>query len=444
MSLADLTMSTCEKIDTINFENISNKIKIPKRFQRNFVKDLNGKQSIMKAIFNHQLTNPLYFSYRRELDTLEIIDGQQRWSTLIRFITNEFALGKNTIVNGKFKSKVDISGLTYKQIIEEIPNGKEIMDDIFYSTYLPVILYDGTEAEIRQLFKELNSGSSNLKDIEILLATESPLSEQVREWNDTINFDKIHIETNRFTAAELILKLYYYFKHGAKKVNKKDLEAIINIPLNSQFTKTINDIDKFIEIIPPTAVKEHGKGTIRLLMYMLIDLRKANNVLITDYTKFFEYIDMMFKYFMKTKGKVTIGNKEYWWLVDMARRDDKDVIQKLSIEMDLYLVQQLKKVSGNLEKFNEISGIQLREKKRNITKLQRWQVLLNQHSICPHCNKKVHLGDEAHHVVRYSKGGPNEVANMVIMHAVCHKEHHKNDVPSNETEFDDIDVLDTT
>jgi hypothetical protein len=281
----------------------------------------------------------------------------------------------------------------------------------------------------------LNTGSTNLVNIEILLATESALYEQARKWNDTINFDKVGIETNRFTAADLILRLYYYYKIGPKKVNKKDLESLCKSSLDLKFTKTINDIDKFIEAIPPTAVKEYGKGSIRLLMYILIDLRKEYDVLITDYDKLFVYFNTMYKYFMKSKGKVTIGVKESWWITDMARRDDKDVIITLSNETDFYLQQQLKNVNGDLEKFNESSGIQLRELSRNINKLQRWEVLLNQDSICPHCGKRVYIGDEAHHLKKYSKGGPNEVANMVILHKPCHKEVHENDKPLNENEI---------
>jgi hypothetical protein len=427
VSLFDLVFGTSDTINVVNFRNISNKLKVPKRFQRNFVKDLQGKQSIMRAIFKGQLTNPLHLSLRRDQDILEIVDGQQRWSTLKKFVNNEFTLGKNTTVVGKGKQKINVSGLTYQQIVKELPNGEEIIQDVFDSTYLPVIFYEGTESEIRDLFKELNTGSSGLNKIEILLASESKLFDKVRKWNNEINFDRVGIETNRFTAAELILKLYVYFLHGPKKVNKKDLENLTNEKVSDEFRKTINDINQFIGVIPDTAIKEYGKGTIRLLMYLLIDLRKEYNVMITDYDKFFAYVNKMYKTIMKIKGKITVGTSEVWWFYDMVRRDDKDVIVSLTNECDLHFQQVLKSVNGNLDEFDSLTGIQLRELQRNINKTQRWEVLLNQDSICPCCGEPVYIGDDAHHIQYYSKGGPNEVANMVILHKKCHIELHKND-----------------
>jgi 5-methylcytosine-specific restriction endonuclease McrA len=427
VSLFDLVFGESEIINKTNFENISNKLTVPERFQRKFVKDKSGQQSIMRAIFKGQLTNPLYFSLATEDDKLEIVDGQQRWITLKKFINNEFELGKNTFITGKGRKKVDVSGLTYEQIVNELPNGDEVMQDLFVSLYLPVIIYRGTEDEIRNLFKELNTGSTGLNKIEVLLATKSKLFSKVRNWNDSINFDKVGIETTRFTAAELILKLYVYYLEGAKKVSKKDLDALADVKISSSFSKTVNDVSEFINSIPDTAIKEYGKGTIRLLMYILIDLRKEYNVKITDYTQFFTFVNKMYKSIMKLKGKITVGTNEVWWFYDMVRRDDKDVIISLTNECDLYIQQQLKSVNGDLTSFNDLSGIQLRESKRNINKTQRWEVLLNQDSICPECGNVVYIGDDAHHIEYYSKGGPNEVANMIILHKKCHIELHKND-----------------
>jgi hypothetical protein len=441
VSLYDLIFGESDIVNETTFQNISNRLVIPKRYQRNFVKDLQGKQSIMRAIFKGQLTNPLYFSFVKNKNILEIVDGQQRWVTLKKFVDNEFPLGKNTIIMGKNRMMIDVSGLTYNQIKNELPNGEEIIDNIFESIYLPVIFYQGTEEQIRELFKELNTGASGLNKIEILLATESTLFSQVRDWNNEIPFDIVGIETTRFTAAELILKLYDYFLNGPKKVTKKDLENLANKSVDSKFVKTISDVKTFIKTIPETAIKEYGKGTIRLLMYFLIDLRKEWDVQITDPQKFFLFVNKMFKTIMKLKGKVTVGTKDVYWFIDMVRRDDKDVIISLTNECDLFLQMMLKTFGGDLEKFNEETGIQFRELNRNINKVQRWEVLLNQDSICPHCGEVVFLGDDAHHIHHYSKGGPNEVTNMVIYHKECHKEVHKNDKLSQEELQEDIDLL---
>ena len=106
VTLHNFLIGESEKVDGATFLNISNHLKVPKRFQRKFVKDVSGQQSIMGAILKGQLQNPLYLWLRETLNILEIIDGQQRWVTCKNFLSNKFSLGSGVIVEGITSSSI--------------------------------------------------------------------------------------------------------------------------------------------------------------------------------------------------------------------------------------------------------------------------------------------------------------------------------------------------
>jgi len=435
-SLFDLVFGESSEIDIATFKNISNKLKVPERFQRKFVKDIAGQQSIMSAIFQNKLLNPLYFSLKRTEGIIEIIDGQQRWTTLRNFVNNKFSLGNGTIVTGRNGLKINLSGLTYTQIETELPAGDDLLNKLFNDIYLPVVFYEGTEAQIRQEFINLNTGATGLNKIEILLAYDSNVYSFARKYNDKYKWDLCGIETTRYTAAELILKSLTYQLSGAKKVGITDLRNLSNVTIPSSFETTIKDVGSFINVIPTTAKKQFQKGSIRLLMWFLINLRSEYNVLIKDYDKFFQFINQMYLSIQKLKGKIDIGTGKKYWFLYMIARDSAEVITTLTNETNLYLDMKLKEC-GSLDEFREQTGIQLRQLDRNVGKQQRWEILLNQDSICPECGEVVYLGDDNHHIEHYALGGDNSVENSQIMHKKCHDLHHANDKISEVEEMDD-------
>jgi hypothetical protein len=441
LTLWDLIMGESDKINTTTFKNISNLLSVPKRFQRNFVKSIIEQQLIIAAIFKKQLSNPLYFSLVRNENKIEIIDGQQRWTTLKNFVNNMFPLGTGTIVTGVYNNgkKIDLSGLYYDDIVNDLPNGDQLIEKLFNDICLPVVIYEGTELQIRKLFIELNTGVTGLNKIEILLAHQSNVYDYVREINNEGFFDKVpNIDTIRFGAAELILKLLDYSINGPRKVQSKDLEDLKDVKLSNTFKTTITDIQNFINQIEPTAKAHFGKGHIRLLAYTLIDLRNEYNLLISDKVKFYYFVKEMFLDIQKNKGTIVgSDNKRKYWFLDIIRYDDKDSIISMTNETKLYIDMKLGDVNGNIEDFEKLNGFSLREINRNINKTERWRVLLDKPN-CPICGKKVNLGDDAHHIEHYAKGGKNDVENIVILHKACHIEHHKNDIPLN-SESQDMD-----
>jgi len=434
-------------LDLTGFKNIADRLVVPKRFQRHFVKTMEEQQSIMKAILQKKLTNPLYFSISKinkkgvVIDVLEIIDGQQRWTTLMLFFQNKVVLPNDTIVTGKHNLKIDLSGLSYDDIYDELPNGDDLIETLFRNIYLPALIYKGTETEIRQLFKDLNTGVTGLNSMEILLSEEKDIFAWVRDENNTISFDRIsNIDKVRFGGAEFILKSLCYHLDGAGKYGIKHLRELGDRQGWKNYKKIVTILRKFINVIPEGALKEFGKGELRFLLYILSDLSKEWDVKVDDYDVLFQFIRNLNLYLRRELGKVDLpSGKKAFMLSELLRRDSKDVIERLSNEADLYLLGKLKECDGDLSEFRKVSGVQLRELKSNAyaTGNQRWEVLLDQDSVCPECNDIVYLGaSHGHHIEEYSKGNMNEPANMVLVHIHCHKEIHKNDDVSEEEDND--------
>lgn len=433
VSLANLVLNIAAEID-INDEDcgLSNSLVIPKRFQRNFVKTIEEQQSIMQAIFQKTLTNPMYFSWVPLDKKIEIIDGQQRWITLLNFIQNKLRLGNDVLVTGTHGNQlIDISGLTYNEIKEDLPNGDQLLNNLFNNRYLPVIFYKGTEDQIRNQFRKLNTGATGLNIMELLLSNKSKLLEYVRDRNNDMDFNKVKVETNRFSAAKLMLQLFHYQKYGPSKIGKKTLEKLKDEDINTSFKNVVKILGIFIDSIPFVAKSQYGKGTTRMVGEFLSDLHSEYNLSISDSDKFFDFIDTMINSIRKQKGTIMVASGQHkYWLDENLRQDGKAYIIARTNEMNLYIDLRLGEVNGDYAKFATIAGIQLKETKRNISKTQRWEVLLNQNGICPECGQKIYLGDDAHHIELYSKGGKNEIANIVILHKTCHIKLHQNDTPT--------------
>ena len=441
VTLHNFLIGESEKVDGATFLNISNHLKVPKRFQRKFVKDVSGQQSIMGAILKGQLQNPLYLWLRETLNILEIIDGQQRWVTCKNFLSNKFSLGSGVIIEGMNGQYIDLSGLTYQQIVDELPNGELLWDSLMAKLQLPVVIVDGTESQVRQLFIELNSGSTGLNNIEILLAEESDTFDWVRDMNDKYDWESRGINTLRYIGSEQILKWMYIFLNGPTKVNLPKLRTLVGEKVPSGFKTIVKQVGEMIGSIPEKCGKsEFGLGKVRGLVWFMIDLQNQYNVKITDNDKFFEFVNTMFHKITKSMGTMEKNTKKVYKFLDLLRYDDVESITAITNELNFYFDMKLGELDGDFTKFNDEYGIQLRQVDRNVNKQQRFEVLLNQDCKCPICGETVHLQDDAHHIEEYQYGGENSVENIVILHNECHKKvHHDDEVSLNEEPIEEDD-----
>jgi len=134
---------------------LSGKLTIQPEYQRNYIY-VERKQdvAVIDSLLKGYPIGLIYFN--KVTDTnLEVLDGQQRITSIGRFVTNKFAIrdenGMEQYYSGLAKDKQDI-----------------IMD-----TELLVYECEGTESQIKEWFKTINIAGVSLKEQEILNAVYS-------------------------------------------------------------------------------------------------------------------------------------------------------------------------------------------------------------------------------------------------------------------------------
>ena len=136
---------------------LSGKLTIQPEYQRNYIYASDGgkrEMAVIESILKGYPIGLIYFNKVSD-DNLEVLDGQQRITSLGRFITDKFAIkdenGMEQYYGGMAKDK-QVKILEAKLLIYEC---------------------EGTESEIKEWFKTINIAGVPLNDQELLNAVYS-------------------------------------------------------------------------------------------------------------------------------------------------------------------------------------------------------------------------------------------------------------------------------
>ena len=126
------------------------KLTIQPEYQRNYIY-ANGKDDVA-VIYSLLKGYPIGLIYfvETEKDKYEILDGQQRITSIGRYVTNKFAW-------------IDENDIPYK--FESLPKDKQ---DKIYNTELTIYICSGEESEIKEWFKTINIAGKPLNNQELL------------------------------------------------------------------------------------------------------------------------------------------------------------------------------------------------------------------------------------------------------------------------------------
>ncbi len=136
---------------------LSGKLTIQPEYQRNYIYALDGGKKEMAVIGSVLKGYPIGLIYFNKVsqDNLEILDGQQRITSLGRFVTGKFAIK-------------DENGL--EQYFGGMANDKK---NRILETKLLIYECEGTESEIKEWFKTINIAGIPLNEQELLNAVYS-------------------------------------------------------------------------------------------------------------------------------------------------------------------------------------------------------------------------------------------------------------------------------
>lgn len=134
---------------------LSGRLTIQPEYQRNYIY-ADGKKdvAVIDSILKEYPIGLFYFNKVSE-DNLEVLDGQQRITSIGRFVTDKFAIKDN---NGM------------EQYFSGIASDKQ---KIILNTKLLIYECEGTESEIKEWFKTINIAGVPLNDQELLNAVYS-------------------------------------------------------------------------------------------------------------------------------------------------------------------------------------------------------------------------------------------------------------------------------
>ncbi|XAG86401.1 DUF262 domain-containing protein [bacterium 19MO03SA05] len=225
----------------------------PKYQRRRTAWPVNAKTALMDTILNNFPLPPIYLrdyvdehGKRRK----EIIDGQQRISTITEFYKNEFELAKN-IYDESFY------GCSFK----ELPSDEQLMIEDFEVSFISI--RGASDSDIISIFSRLNSFSLPLNSQEKLNSIyageiKSLIYELASEYNTFWVEFKIltPVTIARMADASLVSDILYTILYGMKSANSRlidkmykdyDEEFPMKQDVNSNFNKTISVLGNLFE-----------------------------------------------------------------------------------------------------------------------------------------------------------------------------------------------------
>src|SRR5699024_10900797 len=131
---------------------LAGELVIQPEFQRNYIYNKGGRdEAVIHSILKGYPLGLIYFSVGQDdegNDRLEVLDGQQRITSIGRFVTGRFAIQTD-------------SG---EQTFSSLPLNQQ---DLIFGTKLLVYVCEGTESEIKEWFKTINISNIPLNEQEL-------------------------------------------------------------------------------------------------------------------------------------------------------------------------------------------------------------------------------------------------------------------------------------
>jgi hypothetical protein len=386
-------------------------------FQRRYVWSEKQKVYLIDTLLNDFSVPKIYVRQildpESNVNKYEIIDGQQRLTTIINFIDNLFPLTKNKHPKPEyFDSKLE--GKYFKDL--EIIHKQKIIN---FS--MSIDLVQGEKNEIIEMFLRLNLSNTTLNPQEILNSQYfGDFSQLVgRISNDLVDDfveDKIlpassikRMGDHHFVATCLVAQL-----HGITDKGKK-------------IEKTYNDYDEWnIDEI------EKNNSEFKKVYYLITrnifggELNSSRYKSNNGFYSLFEYFhDKIFKQCMPLQSDNYLSVKDTLnWMAKEIKMDG------VGVGKEWYDLTQQGADTSNaryqrkkiLEKLLDVYFNNV-DPKRNFTDEERIIAWQSSSRICSICNQTiVSVSDyDLDHIIPHNKGGKTTLSNAQVTHASCNR-----------------------
>ena len=188
-----------EDLETLDFKERNGSIVIDYSYQRNFIQSQNSVSKYVESVFLGLIIPEIQIYDNQEKGYREIIDGQQRLLSLLKFLRGEYklrGLTHLTVLNGmRFKDLPPELQTIYKQFCVNMRVAKNPSEDYKYL-----------------LFERLNVGSKPLNQQEVrnCVFKNNPILKMTRKISNNESivqlFEEIgRVKNNRFLRDEFII-----------------------------------------------------------------------------------------------------------------------------------------------------------------------------------------------------------------------------------------------
>lgn len=356
------------------------KLTIQPEYQRNYIY-ANGKDdaAVVDSLLKGYPIGLIYF-VETEKDKYEILDGQQRITSIGRYVTNKFAW-------------IDENDIPYK--FESLPKDKQ---DKIYNTELTIYICSGEESEIKEWFKTINIAGKPLNNQELLNSIYSgPFITKAKEVFSNSQNSNLH-------------KWLSYMKVEVKR------QGLLEVALSwvSKDWEKDGNLEKYM------ADHRHDDNINELTSYFNDVINWVSTIFIDvkDEMQYVNWGKMYEKYHKNPYNSNEISKKLNELYSDYFVNDKKgcyEYILKGCKQEDTKLL--------NIRLFDEPTKKAVYEKQTQIAKIKNI-------SNCPMCviedlSNKTKIWDykdmDADHVTAWSKGGATDISNCQML---CRTHNH--------------------
>lgn len=386
-------------------------------FQRRYVWSDKQKVYLIDTLLNDFSVPKIYIRQIMDEETNEntyqVIDGQQRLTTIMNFISNKFPLAKKKHPKPEYFNE-DLEGMYFKDL--SVPEKQKILN---YST--SVDLVEGTKNEIIEMFLRLNLSNTTLNKQEILNSQyfgdfRNLVIKISEDFLDDFVDDKIlrpssikRMADYQLVATCLVAQLF--------GITDKD----------KRIEKTYSDYEEWNSDEIETNYSEFKK------VYTLITQNIFDGEFGSSRFKSFNGFYSIFEYFHDKifKQNMALQSENYSLI--------KDTLSWMATEIKMEgngvgkewfdLTQQGSDTSNArhqrkkiLEKLLDIY-FNNTDPKRNFTDEERIIAWDSSDKVCSLCNEQIlSFSDyDLDHIIPHNKGGKTSLSNAQVTHARCNR-----------------------
>ena len=391
-------------------------------YQRDYVMDNKTASKLIESVLLNIPIPTVYLC--EELDgRFSIIDGQQRMTSFVKYLKNEFAL----------KGLEELSEINNKKFSEL---DKSLQRTLKSCTLNSIILTKESQELKYEIFARLNQGSIRLKPQElrncIYRGTLNNMIEDIAKTNKYLN--ELFLEKNkRKNYQEYILRFFslrnfndysssmtktmnnYMIKHqNASEQELKELKNLFN-----------GTIDIIKQVFGKTAFCAYDRQKNQFMNKFSGSV--YDSIIIA--CSMFNSHDLMSHAdeIRKQVNEVKMNNLTYQDYTYAATGSKSRVIGRI---MMIYKI--IENIVGHSNNSQRIYS--------NKTKEELW----HDDYICPYCNQKILSIDDAEvdHIIPYSKGGDTVIENAQLLHRHCNRE--KNNLDFETKNINEVELINET